>query len=124
MDGPRVLSNHYLSYLIISEPEISPGNTTSKYDILMCAPHFIGDGTALHQSTHELICLVTSEKSDAELVEELNKPQNWVGIPLLKISSHNVELGGRPTFERRIEVIGSVFGPWQGSLQDQLPSNP
>ncbi|KAJ6532709.1 hypothetical protein DFH09DRAFT_1182023 [Mycena vulgaris] len=83
MDGPRILSNHYLSYLVISTPESFHDNDALEYDILMCAPHFIGDGTALHQSTHELICLVTSQKTDTELAEELDKPQNWAeNLPL------------------------------------------
>ncbi|KAF7348532.1 hypothetical protein MVEN_01370700 [Mycena venus] len=87
MDGPRVLSDDYLSYLIISEPEISSDNEVSQYDILMCAPHFIGDGTALHQSTHELLCLVTSEKTDAELVEELDVPLNWTDVLPFNVES-------------------------------------
>lgn len=48
------------------------------FDLLMCAPHFIGDGTSLHQSTHELLCIVTSSKSDAELIEELGQAKDWV----------------------------------------------
>jgi hypothetical protein len=84
MDGPRVLSNEYLSYLIISESESPLDKNVSQYDILMCAPHFIGDGTALHQSTHALLCLLTSEKADAALAEELNVLQNWVSFPPFK----------------------------------------
>ncbi|KAJ7098306.1 hypothetical protein C8R44DRAFT_811305 [Mycena epipterygia] len=87
MDGPRILSNEYLSYLIISEPEDISDHEASEYHILMCAPHFIGDGTALHQSTHELICLLTSEKTNAELAEELEKPQNWADILPLSVES-------------------------------------
>jgi hypothetical protein len=84
MDGPRVLSNEYLSYLIISESESPLDENVSQYDILMCAPHFIGDGTALHQSTHALLCLLTSDKADAALAEELNGLQNWVSFPPFK----------------------------------------
>ncbi|KAJ7512508.1 hypothetical protein B0H11DRAFT_484253 [Mycena galericulata] len=80
MDGPRKLSNEYLSYLVISEGENAPGSDVSEYNILMCAPHFIGDGTALHQSTHELLYLVTSNKTDAELAMELDRPQIWANI--------------------------------------------
>ncbi|KAJ7484438.1 hypothetical protein FB451DRAFT_1028705 [Mycena latifolia] len=103
MDGPRILSNHYLSYLVISGPETVPDNETSEYDILMCAPHFIGDGTALHQSTHELLCLVTSDKTDAELASELNTTPNWVGllqlVDVLPLS-----------FESRVSVPPSALG--------------
>ncbi|KAJ7204820.1 hypothetical protein GGX14DRAFT_523028 [Mycena pura] len=77
MDGPGVLSNDFLSCLVVSEPENSPDKDASDYDIFMCAPHFIGDGTALHQSTHELICLVTSNKTDGDLLEDLEIVQNW-----------------------------------------------
>ncbi|KAJ6616455.1 hypothetical protein B0H10DRAFT_1395661 [Mycena sp. CBHHK59/15] len=80
MDGPRILSNEYLSFLVISVPENLSGDHTADYDLLMCAPHFIGDGTALHQSTHELLCLVTSEKTDAELAEGLCTPHDWVDM--------------------------------------------
>ncbi|KAJ7698644.1 hypothetical protein B0H17DRAFT_324927 [Mycena rosella] len=100
MDGPRVLSNDYLSYLIISRqgtvPD-GPDNETAEYDLLMCAPHFIGDGTALHQSTHELLCLVTSDKTDAELAWDLNKVQNWAEILPLNV-------------EARLSVPASALG--------------
>ncbi|KAJ6469490.1 hypothetical protein C8R45DRAFT_1105342 [Mycena sanguinolenta] len=87
MDGTRVLSNEYLSYLIISESGTPPDQDVSQYDILMCAPHFIGDGTALHQSTHELLCLITSDKTDAELVEERDVAQNWMDVLPLSVES-------------------------------------
>ncbi|KAJ7150987.1 hypothetical protein C8R43DRAFT_1005842 [Mycena crocata] len=87
MDGPRILSNDHLSYLVISEPEIIPDDEIARYDILMCAPHFIGDGTSLHQSTHELLSLVTSEKSNAELAQELEKSQNWQDVLPLSVES-------------------------------------
>ncbi|KAJ7636962.1 hypothetical protein FB45DRAFT_789120 [Roridomyces roridus] len=74
MDGPRKLSNDYLSYLIISE------QGTDEWNLLMCAPHFIGDGTALHQSTHELLALLSSEKTDAELIEQLSTPKIWIDL--------------------------------------------
>ncbi|KAJ7154743.1 hypothetical protein C8R46DRAFT_1118285 [Mycena filopes] len=88
MDGQRILSDNYLSYLIVSESENISDNNGAQYDLLMCAPHFIGDGTALHQSTHELLCLLTSEKSDAELAEQLNTPpRDWMDILPLSVES-------------------------------------
>ncbi|KAJ7699489.1 hypothetical protein B0H16DRAFT_1836277 [Mycena metata] len=92
MDGPRVLSDDYLSYLIVSEREdndnISDTDANvSQYDLLMCAPHFIGDGTALHQSTHELLCLLSSAKSDTELSDELNAPRDWLDVLPLSMES-------------------------------------
>ncbi|KAJ7723372.1 hypothetical protein B0H16DRAFT_1895813 [Mycena metata] len=89
MDGPRVLSDDYLSYLIVSEREDNTVSDTnvSQYDLLMCAPHFIGDGTALHQSTHELLCLLSSAKSDAELSDELNAPRDWLDVLPLSMES-------------------------------------
>ncbi|KAJ7089262.1 hypothetical protein B0H15DRAFT_780014 [Mycena belliarum] len=78
MDGARILSNGYLSYLVISGPNFD--SEISEYDILMCAPHFIGDGTALHQSAHELLCLLSSERTDAELASELDQIQNWADV--------------------------------------------
>ncbi|KAJ7669309.1 hypothetical protein DFH06DRAFT_1180558 [Mycena polygramma] len=87
MDGTRKLSNDYLSYLILSEPESAPDADVSQYEILMCAPHFIGDGTALHQSAHELIRLITSEKSDAQLAEKLHELPNWIDLLPLSVES-------------------------------------
>ncbi|KAJ7033156.1 hypothetical protein C8F04DRAFT_957949 [Mycena alexandri] len=87
MDGPRILSDNYLSYLIVSERENISDNNASQYDLLMCAPHFIGDGTALHQSTHELLCLVTSAKSDDELAAELSTSRDWFDILPLSMES-------------------------------------
>lgn len=85
MDGPRQLSNNFLSLLVISTPNTSgddaPGDVD--FDLMMCAPHFIGDGTSLHQSTHDLFCIITSSKSDAELLEELSKIHNWVSAHML-----------------------------------------
>jgi hypothetical protein len=81
MNGPRTLSNEHLSYLVISQRP-SKGD---EYDLLMCAPHFIGDGTSLHQSTHELLVLLSSPKSDDDLRQELaarleHTQSIWVGI--------------------------------------------
>lgn len=67
MNGPRTLSNDYLSYLVISQQT----SKEEKYDLLMCAPHFLGDGMSLHQSTHDLIVLLTSSKSDMDLLHDL-----------------------------------------------------
>lgn len=78
MNGPRLLSDNHLSYLIISTPSDADDATEGEYDLLMCAPHFTGDGTSLHQSTHELLALLASQKSDAELAEEINVSSNWV----------------------------------------------
>jgi hypothetical protein len=81
MNGPRTLSNEHLSYLVISTPVPSSETYSTDvvdYDLMMCAPHFIGDGTALHQSTHELLCLLTSTQTNEELRSELDKPQDWV----------------------------------------------
>ncbi|KAK7059694.1 hypothetical protein R3P38DRAFT_2837283 [Favolaschia claudopus] len=96
MDGTRVLSNDYLSYLIVAESERSTSGDISKYDLLMCAPHFIGDGTALHQSTHELLSLISSNKADAELLRDLDMAQNW--LDLLPLN-----------FESRLSVPSSAF---------------
>src|SRR5882762_7877215 len=81
MNGPRMLSNDHLSYLVISTPvSSSERDSTSdiEYDLLMCAPHFIGDGTALHQTTHDLICMLTSDKTNDELKTELDEHHDWV----------------------------------------------
>ena len=81
MNGPRTLSNDYLSYLVISTPSFETDHTGDiEYDLLMCAPHFIGDGNALHQSTHELLCVLTSTQTDEELKRELDGHHDWVRI--------------------------------------------
>jgi hypothetical protein len=81
MNGPRTLSNDHLSYLVISTPG-SLSETESaggvEYDLMMCAPHYIGDGTALHQSTHDLLCILTSTKTNEQLKRELDEDRDWV----------------------------------------------
>ncbi|KAJ7071351.1 hypothetical protein C8F01DRAFT_1077490 [Mycena amicta] len=74
MDGPRALSDDLLSSLTISE---SPAGS---FQIFMCAPHFCGDGTSLHVSTHELIRLVSSDKTNEQLEKELHEPVNWIEV--------------------------------------------
>ncbi|THV07842.1 hypothetical protein K435DRAFT_847650 [Dendrothele bispora CBS 962.96] len=81
MNGPRTLSNDHLSYLIISIPSgdvESAAQATLQYDLLMCAPHFVGDGSSLHQCTHELFALLASPLSNAQISEELlNSHASW-----------------------------------------------
>ncbi|KAG5652510.1 hypothetical protein H0H81_004782 [Sphagnurus paluster] len=36
----------------------------AEYDLLMCAPHYTGDGTSLHQATHDLLVLLASDASE------------------------------------------------------------
>ena len=80
MNGPRKLSNIYLSYLVISSPSIDDDAATEiECDLLMCAPHFIGDGIALHRTTHDLLCLLTSELNDEDVRKFLEAPRDWVG---------------------------------------------
>ncbi|KAK7056678.1 hypothetical protein VNI00_002395 [Paramarasmius palmivorus] len=76
MNGPRTLSSTQLSYLVISTSD-SPSAEQDEYDLLMCAPHFLGDGASLHQCTHELLSLLSSPKSLSELEQELLVPPNW-----------------------------------------------
>ncbi|KAJ7253698.1 hypothetical protein B0H12DRAFT_576857 [Mycena haematopus] len=116
MDGTRILSDEYLSYLIIANSEGSLDKDVSQYDILMCAPHFIGDGTALHQSTHELLCLLTSDKTDAELLEELAVAQNWMDVLPVNVES-------------RLSAPSSAFGKaackinYLQALSREIPSS-
>jgi hypothetical protein len=81
MNGPRVLSNDRLSYLIISTPTASTRTEPAdilNYNLFICAAHFIGDGAALNQSVHDLLCMVTSTKTDEELKRELDEHRDWV----------------------------------------------
>jgi len=91
MNGPRTLSDQFLSYLVISSKDpnflqqhgslsanTNAGNTTADFDLLMCAPHFLGDGTSLHLATHDLLVLLASPLTNNEMEIELNKDVNWV----------------------------------------------
>ncbi|GLB39880.1 hypothetical protein LshimejAT787_0703900 [Lyophyllum shimeji] len=82
MNGPRTLSDSHLSYLVIS----TPGTTSTtdeyeqgegEYDLLMCAPHFTGDGTSLHQCTHDLLALLALRVSDGDLLRLLDLDTPW-----------------------------------------------
>lgn len=71
MDGPRVLSESHLSHLTIATPTVSSSGTDPRsYDLFVAAPHFTGDGTTLHASTHELLLLLG--RPDA-LLDELER---------------------------------------------------
>ncbi|KAF7306481.1 hypothetical protein MIND_00439400 [Mycena indigotica] len=90
MDGARPLSNDILSLLTISE------SATGEYQIFMCAPHFCGDGTTLHVSTHELIRLVTSSQTNEQLMQKLHQPVEWIEVL-------------PPSLEERLRIPGSQF---------------
>jgi hypothetical protein len=82
MNGPRILYDDHLSYLVISTPSDEDDSAEREYDLLMCAPHFMGDGTSLHQSTHELLALLASPMSDKQLAEGIDVSSNWVSLYL------------------------------------------
>ncbi|ESK89226.1 hypothetical protein Moror_5174 [Moniliophthora roreri MCA 2997] len=82
MNGPRTLSSIQLSYLVVSslEEQATGTSTQGEYDLLMCAPHFLGDGASLHQCTHELLSVLSSPNSISELEQELLGTRNWAEI--------------------------------------------
>ncbi|KAK1230651.1 hypothetical protein PQX77_006234 [Marasmius sp. AFHP31] len=83
MDGPRSISSNSLSLLIISEPNSQIEGNEGEYDLLMCAPHYLGDGASLHQCTHELLTLLASPMTDSDLEEGIFFPASWVNdLPL------------------------------------------
>ncbi|TFK35776.1 hypothetical protein BDQ12DRAFT_725811 [Crucibulum laeve] len=95
MNGARVLSDEHLSHLVISTSHVTPTAAVDPdyqdYDLLMCAPHFLGDGTSLHQATHDLLSLLASPLTDSQLTEELYRDAEWAKVL-------------PPAFETRIEV--------------------
>lgn len=111
MTHGRVISNESLSRLVVSvttadQPagahvespaqvgEDGSAGRQGEYNLLFCAPHFIGDGTALHQSTQELLVLLASSKSDEELRRELEdsiSESDWVS----RVSFHAVLVPAR-----------------------------
>ena len=65
-----------MSYLVISTSSLSTETDDADegdYDLLMCAPHFIGDGASLHQCTHEFITLLASAQSSQNLKQKLTQ---------------------------------------------------
>ncbi|KAJ3934045.1 MAG: hypothetical protein NXY57DRAFT_996212 [Lentinula lateritia] len=100
LNGSRTLSDERMSYLVIStssDLEPSTNNDEGKYDLLMCAPHFIGDGASLHQCTHELMTLLSSPQTTHDLAESLMRPPNWVDLL-------------PPALESRLPVLSSRIG--------------
>ncbi|KAF9060310.1 hypothetical protein BDP27DRAFT_1339876 [Rhodocollybia butyracea] len=97
LNGPRTLSDERMSYLVISTstvPQVSDEEGT--YDFFMCAPHFIGDGTSLHQCTHDLLTLLSSTRSNDELKRSLMQATYSVNeLP--------------PGFESRLSVPSNQF---------------
>jgi len=81
MNGPRLLSNDRLSYVVICSLTSSSATEAPDYidySLFICAAHFIGDGAALNQSAHDLLCILTSTQSDEELKRELDEQRDWV----------------------------------------------
>ncbi|KAI0347793.1 hypothetical protein BDW22DRAFT_20030 [Trametopsis cervina] len=106
LNGPRMLSNARLSYLVLSQPpEDEPGlltpprtpsppaqstssslpsanadELTRQYELLICAMHFIGDGMALHQFANDFFGLLGSERSAEELERtlEVEWQERWM----------------------------------------------
>ncbi|KAF5366062.1 hypothetical protein D9757_012394 [Collybiopsis confluens] len=82
LNGPRTLSDERMSYLVISNPmeSIYDDGHNGQFELLMCAPHFIGDGASLHQCTHEFVTLLASPQSSYDLLQILTLPLNWVDL--------------------------------------------
>ncbi|KAJ3852675.1 hypothetical protein EV368DRAFT_40506 [Lentinula lateritia] len=103
LNGSRTLSDERMSYLVISTSSdlgTFANNDEGKYDILMCAPHFIGDGASLHQCTHELMTLLSSPQTTHDLAQSLIRPPNWVRlVDLLP-----------PALESRLPLLSSGIG--------------
>lgn len=90
LNGPRTLSNDRLSYLMVSQPNKSmlpsppltpdpqagaaPGGENNvRFDLMICAVHFLGDGMALHQFANDLFTLLGSANSQVELEQLLSE---------------------------------------------------
>jgi hypothetical protein len=98
VNGSRTLSNDRISYLIISgdtsyipdpaEKTMSSDDDVQNYDLLICAAHFIGDGMALHQFSHDFFTLLGSESSASELKQALSQEwdQKWKISPINDVS--------------------------------------
>jgi hypothetical protein len=57
-----------------TSPPIHPyASAADECMVCRAAPHFAGDGNTLHQTTHELLALVASPKTDQELETDLEK---------------------------------------------------
>ncbi|KAJ3995576.1 hypothetical protein F5050DRAFT_1573289 [Lentinula boryana] len=107
LNGPRTLSDERMSYLVIStpsHPEPSTDDDEGKYDLLMCAPHFIGDGASLHQCTHELLALLASPQTTHDLMQSLIQPSNWVRATCVKVELLPLAL------ESRLPALSSGIG--------------
>lgn len=81
LNGPRLLSNENLSYLIISGPkDFGENGNMVDCDLLLCAPHFAGDGMSLHRSIHDFLSLLASSSTDEQLFKILE-----VSLPKVRI---------------------------------------
>ncbi|KDR70713.1 hypothetical protein GALMADRAFT_271467 [Galerina marginata CBS 339.88] len=96
MNGPRTLSDEHLSHLVISTPTTAVDKEYHEYDLLMSAPHFLGDGTSLHQATHDLLSLLASDLTNPQIEEELSNEVEWMDVL-------------PPAFETRMEVSTGRF---------------
>lgn len=85
------------------------------YDLILCAPHFIGDGTTLHQTAHELVSLL-SRQTDAQLTTFLSASlESWVSdmvstFALAHASRQTQNSRLAPAFESRLQPLTTRLG--------------
>jgi hypothetical protein len=71
LNGARTLSNDRLSYLIIGSDNVNTPQSVKNYDLMICATHFLGDSTALHQFANDFFVLLGSCMDETVLLEKL-----------------------------------------------------
>ncbi|EIW66292.1 hypothetical protein TREMEDRAFT_35234 [Tremella mesenterica DSM 1558] len=82
LNGPRTLSPDRLAMLVITIPDHPPSPSTSprysgdydeeKYEVMLCATHYLGDGMALHTLMNDFYTLLASPSIDFyDLIEPL-----------------------------------------------------
>ena len=71
LNGPRTLSNGRLSYLVVSSDDKGQDRERN-YDFLICATHFVSDGTALNSLANDFFGLLGSTLDDKSLEEKLS----------------------------------------------------
>ncbi|KAE9398879.1 hypothetical protein BT96DRAFT_920492, partial [Gymnopus androsaceus JB14] len=80
LNGSRTLSDEKMSYMVISTPSTSNSSPQElkTYNLLLCAPHYIGDGSSLHQCVHDLFELLVGERETEDLLKLNETAVDWV----------------------------------------------
>lgn len=110
LNGPRTLNDASLSTLVFVGPAFmtppsSPGRKApdTKYEFMLCAAHFIGDGMALHTFMNEFYTLLGSNLDVSDLEHMIDQQLDTI-VPLPQGMEERFTTGGLQDVAGRVAL--------------------